>query len=266
MKFYGKILIIVAVVHLSFMANAQTLPTGRDAAVNKTLTSNTVMLEVGSAHRADTYLTPLHYGGWMLKLAYNHERHFKNQPLFWALDISLQADRTMNRARNSVLWGAQFECRWSMSRQWDITPSVKVSAGGATTLDAGALYMRRNGNNPVAANASWTADVTAGVSWRFHLGLVPVEAQYKGTLPVIGAMFAPEYGQLYYEIYLGDRKGIFTGAWWGKYFRLDNLVSVDIKLGPKYLRLGYAFDVLSTKAHDIVSRRINHAAVIGVRW
>lgn len=226
--------------------------------------SNSFMIEAGWALRADTYLTPLRYRGWNGALGYEHVRAFKGRPFMWVLNSSFEIDRTQNRARNAVMWGAEFEARWSFLRRWRVAGPVEVGAGGATTVDAGALYLSRNGNNPVAANASWTVGIAAYASGCFRLGKLPVVARYTASLPVAGAMFAPDYGQLYYEIYLGDRKGLVRGAYWGRYFRLDQMLSLDLKVGPKWLRVGYGVDVLSTKVNGIVSRKINHNVVLGL--
>ena len=162
--------------------------------------------------------------------------------------------------------GAQFEARWAMIWRAPLqTEWLQAGAGGSTTVDVGALYLSRNGNNPVAANASWTIDLTAYASARFRIGRLPMMcAFYRATLPVGGMMFAPDYGQLYYEIYMGDHRGILTGAYWGRYFRLDQQLALDIKLGKQWLRIGYGVDLVSTKVNDIVSRRVNHTLIFGI--
>lgn len=222
------------------------------------------MLEIGGANRADTYLTPLHYKGWDVRLGYEHINAATTKPFLWMLNADITTDRTLNPVRNSAMLGAQLQCRWAIMYRHAFSQRYEVGVGGATTVDAGALYLSRNGNNPVAANASWTADIAAYATARFNVGKVKAVAFYRAALPVIGAMFAPDYGQLYYEIYLGDRHAIFSPAVWGKYFRLDQRLTVDLKIGSKWLRVGYGMDILSTKVHDIVSRRIDHNFVLGL--
>lgn len=224
------------------------------------------MLEVGSAHRADTYLSPLHYTGWSAGVGYERFQATGFSPEKWvrALNVGVEIDRSLSPGMNSALWGAGISGRWALMRRFKVRPDVDFGIGGATSLDAGALYMSRNGNNPVAAKAAWTADIAGYAVWRFKLAGVPAVALYRADLPVAGAFFAPDYGQLYYEIYLGDSHGIVSPAVWGKYFALDQRLSVDLRFGATALRLGYGLDIRSTKANDIVSRRINHVAVIGL--
>lgn len=220
----------------------------------------------GTAHRADTYLTPLRYHGWMLALGYNRYQAPSFAPERWlmALDVDLTVDRTLNPVRNAVMWGADVEGRWSLLRRFDMSPAVTLAAGGATTLDVGALYLSRNGNNPVAARGSWTVDLGAAAIGRCKVAGVPVVGIYRATMPVAGAFFTPDYGQLYYEMYLGDTHGVVSPAVWGRYFRLDQQITVDVRFGGTALRLGYKVNIESTRANDIVTRRIGHMAVVGV--
>lgn len=83
-------------------------------------------------------------------------------------------------------------------------------------------------------------------------------------MPVTGIFFSPQYGELYYEIYLGNHKGLVRGAWPGNFFRLNNLLTADFRLGSTIIRAGYRCGITSTKASHIVTRRIEHTAVIGI--
>ena len=93
---------------------------------------------------------------------------------------------------------------------------------------------------------------------------MPVCARYRAELPLTGIFFSPQYGELYYEIYLGNRKGLVRGAWPGNFFRLENLATLDFRFGATVLRIGYRCDIFSSKASHIVSRRIGHTAVVGI--
>ena len=228
--------------------------------------TSTFMLKAGSSHRADTYLTPLKYEGWNAGFEYERFQAPRFAPERWimALNMGFDVDRTMNVVRNAAMWGAGLEGRWALWHRWNPIPAVTVGAGGSTTLDVGALYQSRNGNNPVAAQASWTVDLSVMAAGRFKIGRIPAVVLYRASLPFIGAFFAPDYGQLYYEMYLGDTSGVVSVARWGRYFRFDQRLTIDFRLGSTTLRLGYSFDGGSTKVHSIVTRQVRHSAVIGV--
>lgn len=247
------------------MPSVSSATAGDTAMVIRPVTS-AFMVKAGSAHRADTYLSPIRYAGWQAAFGYERFQAMKFDPACWvmALNIDVSIDGTQNRVRNATMWGAELSGRWSMMRRFDLTPDLTVGVGGATTLRLGALYLQRNGNNPVAANCSWTVDASVYATYKFSVGRLPVVAMYRADLPLVGAFFAPEYGQLYYEIYMGDRHGIVHAAYPGRYFALDQRLSVDLRLGATSLRLGYGVDVRSTKVNDLVTRCVTHTAILGV--
>lgn len=223
-------------------------------------------IEAGSAHLAETYLSPLKYSGWATALGYERMQAMRFSPERWVMQLQgrLGVERTQNPARNSRMWSVALDLRWGMAHRLRLAPEWTVYAGGSTALDVGAIYNTRNSNNPVAAKAAWTVNALGAVVWNKRLGKLPVCARYQVEMPLTGIFFSPAYGELYYEIYLGNRRNLVRGAWPGNYFGLNNLLSVDLRFGRTTLRLGYRCNILSSKASDIVTRRIEHTAVVGV--
>lgn len=226
-------------------------------------------VEAGSAHLADTYLTPLHYNGWHTALTYERMQAMGFAPENWVMQLSarISFDGTQNRARNADMYNLEAEGAWTMMRRWRNPwnlSSLTLAVGPGTSLRGGCLYLSRNGNNPASAKGAWTVNAHAMAAYNLRLGRLPVTLRYEAMLPVTGAFFAPEYGQLYYEIWLGERKGLCQAAWFGNYFRLVNHVTADLRLGSTTLRLGYHNDIISTKVHDIVSRRTTHAFSLAI--
>jgi hypothetical protein len=93
---------------------------------------------------------------------------------------------------------------------------------------------------------------------------MPVTFRYMADLPLTGVFFAPDYGELYYEIYLGNHSGLIHAAYPGNYFRLNNLLTADMHFGATTLRIGYQCNIFSSKANDIVANRTTHQFVIGI--
>ena len=131
-------------------------------------------------------------------------------------------------------------------------------------MDLGCIYNARNGNNPVAVEAAWTVNATGYVTWKTKILNLPVTLKYQPTVPLAGVFFSPDYGELFYEIYLGNHSGLAHFAWWGDYFRMDNLLTADLHFGSTALRVGFRSDLLSTKVNHIVTRVVTYSAVIGV--
>ena len=224
--------------------------------------------EAGTAHAADTYLSPLHYSGWHAGVGYERMQAMAFNPDDWIMQLGLRGivDRMANPARNAHMWNFEVDGRWCMMRRFrDVfTPGLTLAIGPGTELRGGALWLSRNGNNPASAKGAWTVDLAVMGSYNIHIGKLPVTFRYECALPVAGVFFAPEYGELYYELWLGNHSGVVHTAWWGDYFRIDNYVTADLRFGGTTLRVGYRNDVTSTKSDDVVSRRITHTFTLGV--
>ena len=180
------------------------------------------------------------------------------------LSASVGVDRSKNQAGNAVLWYAGVDASWGMTRRWMLLPRLSAGIGGSTSLALGCLYMARNSNNPASARAAWTLDLTGYVNYGVTLRRLPVTLRYRATMPVIGAFFSPDYGELYYEIYLGNRSRLAHCAWWGNYFALDNQLTADLHFGDTSLRIGYRGKLLTTGVNNITTRAFTHCAVLGV--
>jgi hypothetical protein len=223
-------------------------------------------IEAGSSHIADTYLSPIKYNGWHLGLNYERWQAMKFDPRRWVMQMQfgVSGERALNYAGNAVMWYAGIDFSWAMMRRWKPAKHLTVGVGGKADLNLGCMYLERNGNNPAAAKAAVTIDATAYANYNFKIGRLPVSLTWQPTLPLTGAFFSPDFGELYYEIYLGDRSGLAHCAWFGNYFRLDNKVTADLHFGATSLRLGYSGRIESTKANNIVSNHFSHAFVIGI--
>lgn len=223
-------------------------------------------LEAGSAHIADTYLTPLKYNGQHFGIDYQRWQAMKFDPQRWVmqLDMRLTLNHTVNPAGNATMWDAMLEFRWGMMRRWRLPQGFSAGIGGSASINGGALYLGRNGNNPVSAKAAFTVNATGYAAWNGTVLGRPLTLRYQPVLPVAGVFFSPDYGELYYEIYLGNHSGLAHFAWWGNYFMLDNHLTADLSLGATSLRLGYSGRIFSSKVNDIVTHVFTHAFVVGI--
>ncbi len=224
--------------------------------------------EVGSSHVADTYISPVTYSGWSGALGYQRMQAMKFDPERWVMQLEARAeiDRGRNRADNASMWRLDLGTRWGMMRRWRdvLTPGLTLAVGGSTGIEGGALYNPRNGNNPASAKLAWTVNLTGYASYSLNIGPLPVTFRYQPTLPLAGAFFSPQYDELYYEIYLGNRSGLAHFAWPGNRLALTNLVTADLRFGATSLRLGYRNLVYSSSVSNLVCNITTHAFVLGV--
>ena len=222
--------------------------------------------EVGSSKITDTYLTPLKYTGWTAGFQYERMQAMKFNPDKWVMRFSagVELDKTDNPAQNASMWYLGADFSWGMTHRWKLPHNITIAAGGSTGIDIGCLYSTRNGNNPASAKAAWTVNLTGYASWNVNLWKLPVTLRYQPTIPITGVFFSPDYGELYYEIYLGNDDGLAHAAWWGNYFAMENLLTADLHLSNTCLRIGYRNNILSTKVNNITSQMITHYFVIGI--
>lgn len=255
-----RLLLSILCVMLSAMAFAQDEP-----ATLRPVTSS-YTYEIGGATLANTYLTPLKYKGWDMALNYERMQAMKFNPEKWVMRLTAGIDlnRTDNPAKNATMWRLVADFSWGMTYRFKLPHNITLAGGGSTSLDLGCVYNARNGNNPVAVEAAWTVNLTGYASWNVKIGRLPVTLRYQPTIPLTGVFFSPDYGELFYEIYLGNHSGLAHCTWWGNYFRMENLVTADLHLGATSLRVGFRNNILSTSINDITTRTITYSAVIGV--
>lgn len=222
-------------------------------------------IEAGTSHIADTYLSPLKYDGPKLGFSYERMQAMRFNPQKWVMRLKwgINGDMTRNPARSTSIYGLNIDFGWGMAHRWHVADNWTFMAGGSTGIDAGILYAAHNSNNPVSAKAAWTVNALGAAVYNGKIGRVPFCARYLAEMPLTGVFFSPEYGQLYYEIYLGNHSNLARVAWPGNFFRLNNLATVDLRLGRTIVRLGYRCLIMSTKTSGIVTRDISHTAVIG---
>lgn len=224
------------------------------------------MLEGGGASITNTYLSPLRYSGWNTSFGYERMQAMRARPedLVMRLTSTLNLDRTENPAKNASMWRLTGEFSWGMARRFRLPYGITLGVGGSTSLDLGCIYSTRNGNNPVAVEAAWTVNVTGYAAWNTRVLNCPLTLRYQPTIPLTGVFFSPEYGELFYEIYLGDTSGLAHAAWWGNYFRMENLLTADFRFGATALRIGLRNNILSTSVNHITTRTVTTSAIIGV--
>lgn len=261
-----RLLFLSVAILIAVCCRTQSTPVAGDSIPPLRPVTSAYMLEIGSSSVADSYLSPITYRGWSAAFAYERMQAMKFDPDNWVIQLNarIELDRGRNHADNATTWRIDGTFSWGMLRRWHPLPSLTIAAGGSTGIDAGCIYNPRNSNNPASAKLAWTVNATAYAAYNLRVGRLPVTLRYQPVLPLAGIFFAPEYDELYYEIYLGNHDGLVHFAWPGNRFAMTNLFTADLHFGATSLRLGYRGYTFSSKANDLVTNIHTHAFVIGL--
>ena len=131
-------------------------------------------------------------------------------------------------------------------------------------IGGGAYYLLRNGNNPVQAMATAAISARLSASRPFRIGAIDFLIADKVSVPSLSVFFSPEYGETYYEIYLGNHSGLVHAGWWGNNFRIDNLLSATFDFGRTAAMIGYRFSVDTQWANNLNTKIFTHSLVLGI--
>ena len=221
-------------------------------------------LEVGGVTAYSSYLSPMRYRGWGLALTGEWSKNLKQNPEKVLMSFAAKVDcgSMLNPAKSAGMLGATAYFGWGLAAQWRPSCRWHLTLGGMLDLYGGALYLTRNGNNPVTPLAYTGIDLTASASYSFRLGRLPVVVRDVAKLPTAGTFFSPQYGETMYEIYLGNRKDLVHFGWWGNSFGIDNLLAFDLMFGKKFLRLGYRLDLRTFHAENLDSQIFRNSFTI----
>ena len=224
--------------------------------------------EVGGASILDTYLTPIRYHGVNTRLAYEGLRAMKFSPDRWIMQgvTAVEYANVQNPAGNHTMHSLMIDAKWGMMHRWNdvFTPRLTLHLGGSPQLRGGVIYNAYNSNNPVSAKIRLSLNLSAMASYHINVGRVPLTLRYQATLPTIGAFFSLDYGEAFYELYVGNTQGIVNVGWWGNRFDMENLLTADLHLGNSVLRLGYRNLIETSWVHNLNTQIFTHGFVIGI--
>lgn len=227
-----------------------------------------ISAQYGHMSQLDTYLSSVRYGGHAIALNYEAQQATGFAPESWTrqLSVGVDYDYTNNPAGNHTMHSLMVDGRWGMMHRWNdvFTSGLQFQLGGATQLRGGVLYNANNSNNVVSARIHWNVGLLGQAIYNTHIKRLPITFRYQASLPVIGAFFAPDYDEAYYEIYLGNHSNLAHFGWWGNRFDLDHMLSADLHLGNTILRIGYRNRVSTSWINNISTRDMGHYLVIGL--
>ncbi len=268
-RFLRAIPVVAALMLMSFGVAAADTVENADTLAGKGSSrpvTGIYSLEIGRTSLLATYLSPLHYTGahygvngeWSKAMPFNPEKvmmHFDGGFEFCSL---------LNPAHTARMMGLTGEFRWGMSWRTTLPYKILLTAGGSVGIDGGAYYLLRNSNNPVQAMATASLALRLSGAKSFKVGKMYLLLRDVVSLPSVSAFFSPEYGETYYEIYLGNHKGLAHAGWWGYNFCIDNRLTLSVDFGRTAMTLGYRFNAHTQWSDHLNTKIFTHSFMIGV--
>ncbi len=258
-----KLRILTALLLLSLVFRVQ--PAVHAQEVSRPVTQ-IYRLEIGGGRAYSSYLSPLGYSGKALSATGEWSKATQWNPENMIMEFN--GGGTMldlvNPAHTASMIGLDMFFDWGLQWRKRLPYNLQVSAGGAVEINGGVLYLPRNGNNP--ANALFRAGIDAkgSVSWKTKIKSLPIVVRDQVSVPTIGAFFAPQYGETYYEIYLGNHSGLAHFGWWGNNFGINNHLAVMLDFGRTAMEVGYRYEYRSYWANQINTHLSRHSFTIGI--
>ncbi len=221
---------------------------------------------VGRANQYDTYLSPLEYSGPQITFLHTMARQLKRTPQVTFQTITqLEYSYTENTSHTAHEHGGavRFDAGWSYC--WtNLLPNLRLTAGGLVGADAGFLYNERNTNNPAQARLSAKISATAGAAYSLRIRQRNIALRYEATLPLLGGIFSPQYGQSYYNIFTQghyDHNIVLTHP--GNALSLRHRLTVSVPVRQRSVTIGYLSDLLQSKPHHLRQHQYSHCLLIG---
>lgn len=236
------------------------------AAQDQRTVTNVQSIGFGAASLLDTYLSQENYNGWEIRYQSHTTRERSNSR--WSSLIIHQGlfNESQPRSNDGRELGGLYV--FNYGRRYRLTGDqslLQVSIGGMGEVGIGFLYNTRNSNNPAQARCYLNLSPSAAASYPIRLRRMVCVARYEVSLPLLGVLFSPNYGQSYYEIFSRgnyDHNLVVTTPFNAPSLR--HTLSVDIPVGRYAVRVGYLGDYQQAKVNDLKYHTYSHLFLLGL--
>ncbi len=224
------------------------------------------MIGAGKSNVFDTYLSPLEYEGPEIRFLHESMRMTRLMNGHVSVQNLLQVhfSYAKNPAKTGEMYSGLANWNIALHYQFPVSDRLKILFGPMLDVNGGVVYNRRNSNNPAQAKAYASFDASAMLVYKFRIARYPMILRYQANLPVMGAMFSPEFGESYYEMFVLDHKGkhvTFTSFHNNPSIR--QLLTLDFPVRKLVMRVGYVCDIQQSKVNHLKTHTYSHDFMIG---
>ena len=229
------------------------------------LTYKATMLGYGTSNIYDSYLSPLKYTGNNIGLHYEQMRNtdLLNENVSSQHLLNMNYSWSKNNTGTASYYTGIFEYNYGLFYRFKPLEKLQVFTGMQAGGLLGFVYNTRNGNNPATGKAHLDLSLSAIANYKFQIRSQPVQLRYQLSVPFIGAMYSPQFGQSYYEIGLGVTENLAHLASFHNYLATCNILTAEIPLNKLTLLLSYQFSFYETRINDLDTRLITNTFYVG---
>lgn len=261
-------IIIAALALLAVPAASKAQHFVADSIIPERIVVKSTTFGLTGINSLDTYLGGYDYTGGGLYMQHENFRDARTGSYRWKFQTMFNGTLGYTTQGNNGQLVAMGSYSWGGYHPFAVGDRLKLLAGAQIQLEGGALYVPGNGNNPVTAKLR-TAFAASGMAiYRFPVKGSDWTTRLQLDIPLLGVMFAPQFGQSYYEIFgLGHTDGIiaFTHPLNCPMWR--QTATLDIPLRWRHhsstLRIAYTGDIYQSDINGIRSHIYRHAFSIG---
>lgn len=221
---------------------------------------------IGRQNVLDTYLSPYEYTGSTHGTLHRTERpaHFGTGAEKIVMQMSTNFSYDKSPTEDGKIIDLNITLGGGLTHDFRVTPRLRLIAGGLLEGFGGFTYNTRNGNNPAQVRLQADLAATAAAEYDFRCFHRTFRARLQGDMPLVGVMFAPHYGQSYYEILnLGNRDHNVRCTYPGNAPSFRILSTLDIPLRKITLTVGYHADIRQSYVNDLKRHGWSNQLVLG---
>ncbi|MDR2040942.1 MAG: DUF3316 domain-containing protein [Tannerella sp.] len=227
------------------------------------------MIGIGRYNLASSYVSPpgegnVSYTGVGLRTL-NERMKLLNPHL--SLQQILHVDLSMTQNPGATISAISGMIDYSCGYHYRFYPAenLKLLAGPSLRGMAGFIYNTQAANNSTALNVDIDLNLSVAALYTFCVRDYPLTLRYQADLSFAGLLFAPDYGQSYYEIFgLGNLEGVVRFSSLHNKLAMRNYLTVDLPVWKFTLRTGYMNNLYSTDINSIRTHHLSHSFMIGL--
>ena len=221
---------------------------------------------IGGTSILDSYLSPIRYTGTEIRIV--NERNQFSKQLDGKLSIQNRLDLSLSKTNNPAETGTEYagyiDWNWGYHYHFPVSHSLKLLAGGGTYASGGVIYNSRNTNNPISAKIGLGVATSGMALYNLNFKQQPFTIRTQFIIPLGGMMFAPEYGQSYYEIFgLGESGNTIKFSSLHNLFVCKSILSIDVPLKKVTIRVAYQNNTYISNANNLETKIHSNTFMIG---